>query len=158
VDLAQDFKELLAEFAHGRVEVVIVGGYAVAFHGRPRATKDIDLVLEGSAENLGRAADALARFGAPAIVVDSVRAQAPTDVVFMGQPPLRIDFLVTIDGVGAKELFARAVTGELDGVPVRVIGLEDLIANKRAAGRPQDLLDVTFLETVRARRASRGHP
>jgi hypothetical protein len=86
VDLPPDFKELLAEFAHGEVEVVLIGGYAVAYHGRPRATKDIDLVLEGSPANLERAAEALARFGAPGVVVEGVRKQAPTDVVYMDGP------------------------------------------------------------------------
>ena len=151
MNLYPDFKELLAEFARDAVDVVLVGGYAVAFHGRPRATKDIDLVLEGSDANLERAARALERFGAPPVVVDGVRRQAPTDVVFMGQPPLRVDFLRTIDGVDAEGLFARAVTGEIDGVPVRVISMDDLIANKQSVARPQDLNDVEFLERVRAR-------
>lgn len=151
MDLAPDFKELLVEFARDAVEVVIVGGYAVAFHGRARATKDIDLVLEGSPANLERAAQALARFGAPTVVVSAVRAMATTDIVFMGQPPLRIDFLRAIEGIDAAQLFARAVRGELDGIPVRVIALDDLIVNKRAVGRPQDILDADLLERVRAR-------
>jgi predicted nucleotidyltransferase len=151
VDLAPDFKELLAEFALDAVETVLVGGYAVAFHGRPRATKDIDLVLGGDDANLVRAARALARFGAPAVVVEGVRSLSPTDVVFMGQPPLRVDLLRTIDGVDSKGLFARAIPGEIDGVAVRVIALDDLIANKRAVGRAQDLVDVEFLERVRGR-------
>jgi predicted nucleotidyltransferase len=150
VDLPLDFKELLEELARDRVEVVLVGGYAVAFHGRPRATKDIDLVLEGSARNLGRAALALARFGAPATVVDAVRSLAESEIVFMGQPPLRVDFLRSIDGVASAALFAEAVSTELDGIPVRVIALDHLIANKRVAGRPQDLIDAEFLERVRS--------
>jgi predicted nucleotidyltransferase len=152
MDLAPDFKDLLAEFAHDEVEVVLVGGYAVAFHGRPRATKDIDLVLEGSNGNLARAAAALSRFGAPPSVVEGVRTMTPVDVVYMGQPPLRIDFLRSIEGVEAADLFARAIPGELDGVPVRVICLDDLIANKRAVGRDQDLIDAKLLERVRDKR------
>ncbi len=153
MDLPPDFRELLAEFARSGVEWVLVGGYAVAFHGRPRATKDIDLVLEGSAANLERAADALARFGAPSVVVEAVRRQAPDDIVYMGQPPLRVDFLRTIDGVDSASLVAHAVAAEIDGVPLRVIELSDLIANKRAVGRPQDVVDADFLERVRARKA-----
>jgi predicted nucleotidyltransferase len=140
----------LEEFARSSVEAVLVGGYAVAFHGRPRSTKDIDLVLGPSAANLERAAEALARFGAPANVVASVRAMAPTEVVYLGQPPLRIDFLRTIDGVATPRLLANAVSTVIDGVACRVISLDDLIENKRAAGRPQDLLDADFLERVRA--------
>jgi len=108
VDLPPDFRELLAEFARDEVDVVVVGGYAVAFHGRPRATKDLDLVVEGSAENVARATRVLARFGAPPVVVDGVAKQTDTEVVYMGQPPLRVDFLRTIDGVDAKGLFERA--------------------------------------------------
>lgn len=149
MDLPPDFRDLLAEFAREEVEYVLVGGYAVAWHGRPRATKDIDLVLAGDDANLKRAAQALVRFGAPSVVVDGVRNQASTDVVFMGQPPLRIDFLRSIDGVDGSDLFARSIVADLDGVVVRVIALDDLIANKRAAGRPQDLVDAGFLEQVR---------
>lgn len=153
VDLPPDFKELLEEFARAKVELVLVGGYAVAFHGRPRATKDIDLVLRGSPENLARAADALTAFGAPPNVIAAVRVMKPSEVVFMGQPPLRIDLLRTIDGVDSEELFARSVGTTLDGVDLRVIALDDLIANKTAAGRPQDLVDVDYLVRVRDRRS-----
>jgi predicted nucleotidyltransferase len=154
LDLPIDFKELLEEFARSKVEAILVGGYAVAFHGRPRATKDIDLVLESSAANLQRASEALERFGAPPNVVRAIITMKPTEVVFMGQPPLRIDLLTSIDGVSERDLFDRAITTELAGVVVRVIGLDDLIANKRAAGRPQDLIDADFLERVRAARLS----
>jgi predicted nucleotidyltransferase len=152
VDLAPDLKDLLEEFARDAVELVLVGGYAVAYHGRPRATKDIDFVLVGTSANLERAARALERFGAPASVVEAVLTMAVDDVVFMGQPPLRVDFLRTIDGVATADLFARSVAGELDGVPVRVISIDDLIENKRTVGRKQDKLDVEFLEQVRAKR------
>ena len=152
-DLPIDFKELLEAFVSEGVEAVVVGGYAVAFHGRPRATKDIDIVLVGSATNLAAAARALDRFGAPHNVIRAVSTLKPTEVAFMGRAPLRIDLLGGIDGVATDELFGRAVTATLDGVAVRVISLDDLITNKRAAGRPQDLLDAEFLERVRATRA-----
>jgi predicted nucleotidyltransferase len=74
------------------------------------------------------------------------------EIVFMGQPPLRVDFMRAIDGVPSSELFSSAISVELDGVSVRVIALDQLIANKRAAGRPQDLLDAVFLERIRERR------
>jgi predicted nucleotidyltransferase len=151
MDLPSDFKELLEELARDGVEFLLVGGYAVAFHGRPRATKDIDILLEGGEENLRRAARALARFGAPALVVEAVGAMKEEEIVFMGQPPLRVDFMRAIDGVPSSELFATAISARLDDVSVRVIALDQLIANKRAAGRPQDLLDAAFLERVRTR-------
>lgn len=152
MDLPPDFRDLLAELDGEGVEFVLVGGWAVAFHGRPRATKDIDFVLRGSAENLERTARALGAFGAPASLCSAVREMQPTDVVYLGQPPLRVDFLREIDGVGTEDLFARAVNVTLDDVPLRVVSLDDLIANKRAAGRPQDIRDAEFLEKVRARR------
>lgn len=155
MDLPPDFKELLEEFGHAGVEFLLVGGYAVAFHGRPRSTKDIDLMLEGSLENLHRASEALARFGAPANVVAAVATMRPDDVVFLGQPPLRVDLMRVIDGVAPPGLFARAVPAELDGVRVKVISLDDLIVNKQASGRPQDLIDASFLEKVRARARDR---
>jgi predicted nucleotidyltransferase len=154
-DLPPDFRELLEEFASSKVDAVVIGGFAVAFHGRPRATKDIDLLLDGSPSNLVAASRALARFGAPANVVQAVRAMQPTEVVFLGQPPLRIDLLRSIEGVSTAEVFARAVQADLDGLAVRVIALDDLIANKRAAGGPQDLEDVRFLERARGRGATR---
>lgn len=149
MDLPLDFKELLAEFERAAVDAVIIGGYAVAFHARPRATKDIDIVLEGSTANLKRAAEALARFGAPRNVVDAVENMGLNEVVFLGRAPLRIDLLRSIDGVEDGALFSGALRTTLDGVAVKVISLEHLIANKRAAGRIQDLADVELLERVR---------
>ena len=155
MDLPPDFKDLLAEFASADVACVIVGGYAVAFHGRPRATKDIDVLLEASPENLARAATAAARFGAPANVVSALRTMSATDVVFLGQPPLRIDFLSSIDGVPAADVFAAAADATIEDLTIRVISLDHLIANKRAVARRQDLIDVEFLERVRAKAATR---
>lgn len=151
MDLPLDFRDLLEAFARESVEAVLVGGYAVAFHGRPRATKDIDVVLRGDAENLQRAARALAAFGAPSNVVHAVRELKEGEVAYLGQPPLRIDLLHTIEGVAEAELFERAVPVMLDDVPLRVIALRDLIANKRAVGRAQDLLDADMLEAIAAR-------
>jgi hypothetical protein len=154
--LPLDFKELLEEFAREGVEHVVIGGYAFAFHAEPRATKDLDILLEGSDDNRRRAAAALTRYGAPANVVEATRKLAETEVVYLGRPPLRIDLLRTIDGVAAADVFRNAVSASWEGTPIRVIALDDLIANKRASGRPQDLGDVAKLERVRAKRPPRG--
>ncbi|MEZ4375779.1 MAG: nucleotidyl transferase AbiEii/AbiGii toxin family protein [Polyangiaceae bacterium] len=146
--LPEDFRDLLAEFASDQVDVVLVGGYAVAFHGRPRTTKDIDLLLAPEPSNLERAAGALKRFGAPPVVVEGIAALGPDEIVYLGQPPLRIDLMRRIDGVTTDQVIANSVEADFDGLQVRVIGLADLIANKRAAGRPQDLIDADFLERV----------
>jgi predicted nucleotidyltransferase len=137
--LPGDFKELLEEFAREGVEHVVIGGYAFAYHAEPRATKDLDLLLEGSADNRERAARALANYGAPQNVVDATRNLAEAEVVYFGRPPLRIDLLRAIDGVPAAEVLRNAISTSWDGTPIRVIALDDLIANKRAAARPQDL-------------------
>jgi hypothetical protein len=151
MNLPLDFRELLEEFASEGVEHLIVGGYAVAFHARPRATKDLDILLRASPGNLERAAAALARFGAPGEVVTATQSLGEADIVYLGQPPLRIDLLRTIDGVETEGVFARAVAGRWNDIAVRVIGLDDLILNKEAAGRPQDLADAKLLRRVRER-------
>jgi len=147
--LPQDFKDLLEEFAREEVDCVVIGGYAFAFHVEPRATKDLDIFLEGSAENLERAARALARYGAPPVVVEGTRNLAETEVVYLGQPPLRVDLLRAIDGVVPAQVLKNAILADWEGTPVRIIALEDLLANKRAAGRPQDLADAAKLERAR---------
>jgi hypothetical protein len=153
--LPDDFRELLEEFAREGVEHVVIGGYAFAYHAEPRATKDLDLLLSGSQENLDRAARALARYGAPVKVVDATRNLAENEVVYLGRPPLRIDLLCAIDGVTAAEVVRNAVSTSWDETPIRVIGLDDLIANKRAAAWPQDLADVVKLDRVREKQRTK---
>jgi len=147
--LPTDFRELLEEFVREGVEYVLIGGYAFAYHVEPRATKDLDVLLEGSAANRERAAVALRQFGAPENVVEATRHLGEDEVAYLGRPPLRIDLLRTLDGVDPAAVLRNSVSVDWDGLPVRVISLEDLITNKRAAGRPQDLADVAKLERVR---------
>jgi predicted nucleotidyltransferase len=148
--LPPDFNDLLVEFGRAGVEFVLVGGYAFAFHAQPRATKDLDLLISGG-ENLERAAKALSTYGASAAVVEAVRSLGETEIAYLGHPPLRIDILRAIDGVSTDQVMQHAVATEWDGTRVRVIALDDLIANKRAAGRPQDLADVAALERLKNR-------
>jgi predicted nucleotidyltransferase len=143
--LPSDFVELLAAFAAAQVEYLLVGGYAVAFHAEPRATKDIDLWIGGSVANIERLVRAVASFGAPSHILDALRTQTAEEFVFMGVPPLRVDFLRSIQGVDFESAYARRIKAEWDGVEISVLGLEDLIASKRAAGRPQDLVDAASL-------------
>jgi hypothetical protein len=148
MDLHPDFCDLLGAFAAAEVEYLLIGGYAVSFHARPRATKDLDLLLGGDPANLARAAGALAEFGAPANVVRACRTLGEREVLYMGQPPVRVDLLRSIDGVELAGVFARGVAAVIGGANVRVISVPDLIANKRAANRPQDRLDVAILEQL----------
>ena len=152
MDLHPDFKDLLAEFDRSKVEYIVIGGHAVAVHGRPRATKDLDLLVSRRDGNLIRVSEALERFGAPANVVRAARALAETEVLFFGEPPVRVDVLASVDGIDTDEAIRRAIHVELSGRAIPVVGLEDLIANKRASGRPQDLADVHALTAIAGRR------
>lgn len=155
IRLPSDFSELIAAFEAHEVEYIVVGGYAVGAHGRARATKDLDLWIAGGA-NLERVAAALAAFGLPSSLVDAARSLGESEVLFFGRPPARVDLLRSITGVPFEAARARAVRvtlGSHDSVPV--LHIDDLIVNKRAAGRPQDLADAAALERLRARRATK---
>ena len=151
MDLHPDFRDLLAEFVRCAVKFVLIGGYAVGHHGKPRATKDLDLLISGDSANLKRAAQALDDFGASPEVIRGVSDLQPTEIVYLGVPPVRIDILCNADGVDTEAVISAAISVDVDGLAIPVIGLRDLIANKRAAGRPQDLADVALLERVRDR-------
>lgn len=151
--LPEDFEELLGAFEREGVEYLIVGGYAVGAHGRPRATKDIDLWI-GGGENLDRVARALLAFGMPSTLGDAVRASAPDEVIWFGAPPRRVDLLRSIDGVSFDSARSRGVRTRLGDLEVSIIGLDDLITNKKTAGRDTDLVDARHLEEIRASRES----
>jgi predicted nucleotidyltransferase len=152
MDLHPDFRDLLVEFVRCGVRFVLVGGYAVGIHARPRATKDLDVLVSGEGDNLKRVANALTVFGAPAHVVAAAQSMGPTEIVYLGAPPLRIDILRCADGVDTERVIERAGFVDLGDLRVPVISIEDLILNKRAAARPQDLADVALLERVLAQR------
>jgi hypothetical protein len=153
MDLHPDFRDLLAEFAREKVSYAVIGGYAVGHHAKPRATKDLDVLVSPSGDNLARVGRALEQFGASPNVVAAVKQLAPTEVVYLGVPPVRVDILRSADGIeDVDATLARAVHASLGDLTVPILALDDLIANKRAAGRPQDLADVRLLERVRARK------
>lgn len=149
--LFQDFRDLLEAFVASGVEFVLVGGYAVIFHGRPRATKDMDLLVGIDDANRERLASALESFGAPENVVRGARELSEGEVVFFGVSPLRVDILASASGIDFTDVRKRAIVAQLDGIPVAVLALDDLIANKRAAGRARDLEDCAELERIRAK-------
>ena len=145
--LNEDFRDLLVLLADAGVEFVIVGAYALAFHGAPRASGDIDLFVRPSAVNAGRVFDVLARFGAPlhSAGVTAADFAQPGAVYQIGLPPRRIDLLTEISGVTFDEAWASRTTAEVDGRTVSFIGREALIKNKEASGRPKDAADVARL-------------
>jgi hypothetical protein len=149
--LHPDFVDLLAAFASASVRYLLVGGYAVAFHGQPRFTKDIDLWLDPDPANIERAALALVAFGAPPGLVETLRTARDDEIVYLGSPPVRVDLFKSLPGVDFARSHARRVEGRWEDVVVSVIGVEDLIAAKRASGRPHDLIDIEILERARLR-------
>ncbi len=149
--LSPDFLDLLRAFAAFEVRSMIVGGYAVARHGRPRATKDLGVWIEASPANAPRVLEALREFGAPLGGLQAEDLSRPGLGLQFGQPPLRVDILTRIDGVAFEDAWPRAIEDAIDGVPCRFISREDLLTNKRAARRPQDLADVAALERAQRR-------
>jgi len=147
-----DFSEMLSAFSAEGVEFLLVGAYALAVHGLPRATGDLDLWVGTAGENPQRVRRALRRFGAPLDQLTPTDLKQP-DVVFqIGVAPRRIDVMTSIDGVGFAEAWDRRFEAKLEGLTVHVISRDDLIRNKKAAGRPQDVADVAWLEGQRPRR------
>lgn len=146
MNLNPDFKDFLRAFADADVHYLVVGGYAVSFHARPRFTKDLDVWVEDSPENLERVERALTVFGAPSTVLEAFRAVQGLDVAWMGNPPVRIDLMKQVPGARFAEVWPRRVTATWDGVPVPIVSSADLVELKRASGRAQDLEDVRLLE------------
>lgn len=145
----QDFQDLLTVFAEEQVEYLVIGGYAVSYYARPRYTKDIDVWLRNSRENLDRAIRALQRFGVPEPVLAGLKAGTAEDIVWFGVAPTRVDILRRVDGLEFDSAYARRVEAEWGDVRVSVVALQDLITAKRAAGRPQDLRDLKALERIK---------
>jgi hypothetical protein len=143
-----DYKDILAAFEKHRVEYLLVGGYAVGFHSRPRFTKDLDLWVRPLPDNLARVRQALIEFGAPQSLMADIDAAADLDVVWMGVPPVRIDIMKGVPGGDFDRSYANRVETAWDGVRVSVVGKEDLIVLKRASGRPQDLVDADAIESA----------
>ena len=144
--LNRDFLDILSAFSDGGVEYLLVGAYALAAHGLVRGTGDIDLWVRPTDENADRVHRALVVFGAPSEQFEAEDFMRPDSVVQLGVPPLRIDILTTISGVEFSEAWERRTTAELDGIEVPVLSREHLVANKRAANRPKDRLDLRWLE------------
>lgn len=143
-----DWIELCRSFNAHRVEFLLVGGQAVIAHGYPRLTKDMDLWLRPSADNGRRVLDALEEFGTPLPAMAPERFAGPDLIVMLGREPFRVDLLTQIPGVVFDSAWQRRLSITLDGVTIPLIAREDLIANKKAVGRLQDLADIEALEAI----------
>lgn len=140
-----DFVEMLAELHAAGADFLVVGAHAVAAHGRPRATGDLDLWVRSTPDNARRVFAALQRFGAPLEDLTVADLATPDVVYQIGVPPARIDILTSITGVTFEEGWASRITTAVGDLGVPVLGRDCLIQNKRAAGRPRDLADLADL-------------
>lgn len=143
-----DFEELFALLTTHGVKAVIVGAYAVAFHARPRYTKDLDILVEPTAENARRVLAALEEFGFGELGLTEADFEIGR-ILQIGMPPNRIDLLTRIDGVTFEEVWNGRRSGKFGEVAVSYIGRDELIRNKRASGRAQDQVDLAILEEER---------
>ncbi len=145
MEIYPDFRELLALFRAHNVEFVIVGGYAMAFHGAPRATGDIDLLINPSPANAERVVAAINSFGFASLGLTANDFSNPGQVVQLGMPPVRIDILTDIEAVPWQHADQGKVAGLYGDVPVHFIGRSELLANKKAVGRKRDIADLEAL-------------
>lgn len=146
-----DLQELLHAFNRHDVKYLVVGGYAFGVHVEPRATKDLDIFIRRDEQNSRAVFEALAQYGAP--VADLKPADFMDGSAFqIGQPPARVDILQEIDGITFDEAWKNRMEGSIDGeIKVQIISRDDLIRNKLAAGREQDLLDAKRLQALAGR-------
>jgi len=144
--MSPDFKDLLSALNAHEVEYLVVGAHALAAHGHIRATKDLEVWVRPSADNAERVLRALAEFGAPLQDLRADDLSEPGVIFQIGVPPVRIDVITEIDGVDFESAWAERLESTLGDLPVHVISRRDLIRNKKASGRLQDLADVERLE------------
>ncbi|MGH7280158.1 MAG: DUF6036 family nucleotidyltransferase [Polyangiaceae bacterium] len=145
----KDFAEMLSALSDEHVDFIVVGAHALAAHGLVRATGDIDIWVRPTSENAGRVISGLKRFGAPLHDL-TIEDLTKSDTVFqIGVPPGRIDLLSGISGVSFDDAWPRSLEVDLGFRRVRFLSREDMVANKRASGRPKDLLDLEWLEKTK---------
>ena len=144
--LNRDFKEFIQSLNDNGARYLVVGGYAVALHGYPRYTKDIDVWVEMTIENASKIVKALDQFGFGSLGVKEADFIVPDQMIQLGRPPRRIDILTTRPGVEFADCYTSRTVVEVDGVSVNFIDLENLKKNKKATGRHQVLADLENLQ------------
>jgi hypothetical protein len=143
----RDFAEMLSALSGERVEYLVVGAYALAAHGLPRATGDLDIWVRATPDNADRVLRALRAFGAPLLDLSRDDLLRPDTVFQIGIAPCRIDVLTGLTGLTFEEGWATRVVTTVEGQAVPVIGREELLRNKEATGRPQDVADAAWLRS-----------
>ena len=144
--LSKDFKEFIELLNEHSVRYLVVGGYAVAFHGYPRYTKDLDVWIELSLENADNVLKALEEFGFGSLGLKLEDFLESEQIIQLGYPPNRIDILTTLKEIKFEDCYKARVEVDIQGLKINFIDLENLKHNKRATGRPQDLADAENLE------------
>lgn len=145
--LNPDYRDMLSALLEANVEFVVVGAFALAAHGNPRSTGDIDIFVNSTSDNAKKLMEALRVFGAPLDTIKATDFQQPDTVFQIGIVPRRIDLLTSLEGIeNFHEASHSSIIAPLEEFDIPVIGRETLIKNKRALGRPQDLADVAWLE------------
>lgn len=145
MEVQPDFRDLLASLNAHDVAYIVVGGYALAWHGAPRFTGDIDLFVKCDPSNARRIMSALDEFGFGSVGIASADFEQPERVVQLGVPPVRVDLITSISGVTWREAERGKIAGTYGDVPVFYIGRRELATNKRAVGRQKDLADLEAL-------------
>lgn len=146
MDLSPDFKEFVQLLNAHDVKYLVVGGYAVALHGYPRNTKDIDIWLWLNASNAEKLLQALDEFGFGSLGLTTEDFLVPDQIIQLGYPPARIDLITTLPGVEFADCYASRLEIQVENTTVNFIDLENLKRNKRASGRPQDIADLANLK------------
>lgn len=153
-----DFKELLKALNEEKVRYLIIGGYAVGKHAEPRYTKDLDIWIGNDRENAKRVYTALQKFGAPLNNITIEDFTTPNLIYQMGIEPSRVDILMGLKNLSFDECWERRDTALISGIETHFISIDDLIINKRVAGRPQDLIDAENLELKKRTEATIKKP
>jgi hypothetical protein len=143
----QDFKEFVQSLNDNQVRYLVVGGYAVAFHGHPRYTKDLDVWVEPTPDNAVNVVAALDQFGFGSLALQPADFLEADQIIQLGFPPNRIDILTTLPGVNFESCYTSRVVTNMDEVQVNFIDVNHLKMNKRASGRFQDMADIENLES-----------
>lgn len=147
LNLPKDFREFIQLLNENNVKYLIVGGYAVAFHGFPRSTGDIDLFIENSNENANLVKKSLDSFGFSELGISVDDLQTPDQIIQLGYPPLRIDLLTSIDGINFQDAWVNKSDVKLNKLLLHFIGRQELIKNKKASNRAKDKGDIEELES-----------
>ena len=145
MNIQNDFEEFLQLLNAQSVECIIVGGYAVAFHGYARATDDLDLFFRNTPENIKNIRQALQHFGLSTTEQQAAEFADSGNIIRMGIAPLRIELMNSISGLAFEDAWEHRISGTYGETPVAYISLPDLLQNKRASARPKDLADVDEL-------------